>query len=215
MDKINTVKIKAIIFDKDGVLVNSEKLKAIAWQRTLEFYGVKDGFSWYLLHLGPSSLCLASMAIDTFNLDGVAEKISEEWDKNYREIEDSVEPIKENLESLATLASKYLIGLASSMDKKTIEAEMVRFGYREYIQACVSGEDVTNNKPAPDVYLATAQLLQVEPDECIAIEDSPTGISAAKNAGMYCIGFKNPLYDLDLGEADVVTENLSKIDWLL
>jgi beta-phosphoglucomutase-like phosphatase (HAD superfamily) len=90
---------------------------------------------------------------------------------------------------------------------------MLKFGYREYIQVYVSGGDVACNKPAPDVYLKAAEILKVKPFECVAIEDSPTGISAAKSAGMFCIGFKNPLYDLDLGQSDIITEDLSTIDF--
>ncbi|QIR41893.1 HAD family phosphatase (plasmid) [Tolypothrix sp. PCC 7910] len=206
------MEVKAIIFDKDGVLVNSEEVKATAWQQTLAPYSVKNGFSWYLLHLGPSSISLAAKAIETFNLDEVPENISREWYKNYLLIKDRVKPIKENLQVLAILASEYLIGVASSMDKATIEAEMLKFGYREYIQVCVSGEDVANNKPDPDIYLATAEILQVKPSECVAIEDSPAGICAAKGAGMFCIGFKNPLYDLDLSAADVIVKDLTQID---
>ena len=205
--------VKAIIFDKDGVLIDSEEVKATAWRQTLNSYDVKDGFSWYLSNLGPSSLSLGQKAIDVFNLDADPEGISREWNKNYLIIKDSVKPIKENLTLLSTLAMVYLIGVASSMDKTTIEAEMQKFGYQEYIHAFVSGEDVANNKPAPDVYLLAAEILQVKPSECVAIEDSPTGIDAAKSAGIFCIGFKNPLYDLDLRAADLIVTDLTNVDF--
>jgi len=197
------MKIKAIIFDKDGVLVNSEESKAIAWQQTLDRYDVKDGYAWYLSNLGPTSVFLAEKAIELFKLNENPEIISYQWQEKYSSIKDNVQPIKQNLEVLSILSNTYLIGVASSMDRVTIETEMLKFGYREYIQACVSGEDVTRNKPAPDVYLKAAEMLKVKPSECIAIEDSPTGISAAKSASMFCIGFKNPLYDLDLGQSDL------------
>lgn len=207
------MEVKAIIFDKDGVLVNSEEIKATAWQHTLNSYDVKDGFGWYLTHLGPSSLSLAEKAIDMFKLDENPEKISREWHRNYYPIKNRVKPIKKNLQLLSTLAKSYLIGVASSMDKATIESEMQKFGCREYVQVCVSGEDVTNNKPAPDVYLVTTELLQIEPSKCVAIEDSPAGVSAAKSADIFCIGFKNPLYDLDLCAADLITTDLTQIDF--
>jgi beta-phosphoglucomutase-like phosphatase (HAD superfamily) len=129
--------VKAIIFDKDGVLVDSEELKATAWQQTLNSYDVKDGFSWYLSHLGPSSISLAEKAIDMFSLDENPEKISRAWHRNYLLLKDRVKPIKENLKLLSALSRAYLIGVASSMDKVTIESEMQRFGYREYIRACI------------------------------------------------------------------------------
>jgi HAD superfamily hydrolase (TIGR01509 family) len=77
----------------------------------------------------------------------------------------------------------------------------------------ISGEDVTKNKPAPDIYLAAAKILQVKEFECVAIEDSPAGICAAKSAGIFCIGFKNPLYNLDLRAANLITNDLTRIDF--
>ena len=207
------MKVKAVIFDKDGVLVNSEEVKATAWQQTLDLYNVKDGFGWYLSHLGPSSVSLAEKAIETFSIDETPENISREWGNNYLVIKDRVTPIKENLQLLSTLAKTYLIAVASSMEKAAIESEMLKFGYREYIQACVSGKDVVNNKPAPDIYLETAKILEVEPSECVAVEDSPAGVCAAKSAGIFCIGFKNPLYDLDLRAADIIVNDLIQIDF--
>lgn len=207
------MKIKAIIFDKDGVLVNSEESKAIAWQQTLDRYDVKDGYAWYLSNLGPTSVFLSEKAIELFKLNENPEIISYQWQEKYSSIKDNVQPIKQNLEVLSILSNTYLIGVASSMDRVTIETEMLKFGYRQYIHVCVSGEDVACNKPAPDVYLKAAEMLKVKPSECIAIEDSPTGISAAKSAGMFCIGFKNPLYNLDLRQSDIIIEDLSTIDF--
>ena len=207
------MKIKAIIFDKDGVLVNSEESKAIAWQQTLDRYDVKEGYAWYLSNLGPTSVFLAEKAIELFKLNENPGAISCQWQKDYFLIKDNVKPIKQNLEVLSILSNTHIIGVASSMDRVTIETEMLKFGYREYIQVCVSGEDVACNKPAPDVYLKAAEILKVKPFECVAIEDSPTGISAAKSAGMLCIGFKNPLYALDLRQSDMITEDLSTIDF--
>lgn len=204
---------KAIFFDKDGVLVDSEEVKATAWQETLESYGVKYGFRWYLENLGPSSLSLANKAISIFKFDGDPGKISHEWHKHYRQVKDRVKPIEKNLKLLSDLSKSYLIGVASSMDKATIEFEMHRFGYRKYIHACISGEDVAKNKPAPDVYLAALNTLQVQASESVAIEDSPAGIRAAKSANIFCIGFKNPLYSLNLNEADLITGNLAQIDF--
>jgi HAD superfamily hydrolase (TIGR01509 family) len=205
--------IRAIIFDKDGVLINSEELKATAWQHTLAVYGVENGFSWYLSNLGPTSLSLAQSARNLFKIKESSDKISKSWHEKFAVLKNSVRPIESNIELLKTLSRKYLIGVASSMDRETIEAEMRKFGCRKFIKVCLSGEDVAYNKPAPDVYLKSASILQVQPSECIAIEDSPAGIHAAKTAGMFCIGFKNDLYDLDLSEADIVLKDLNFFDF--
>jgi beta-phosphoglucomutase-like phosphatase (HAD superfamily) len=156
-----TMVIEAIIFDKDGVLADSEKLKAQAWHRALYRYGVDHGFDWYLENLGPSDVALAEMAIGKFRFQGNAQEVAKAWRAEYRPIEHSAEPITANLACLRRLSRKYPIAVASSMDKATIESEMGRFGYLRDISICVSGEDVPNNKPAPDVYLAAAAALNV------------------------------------------------------
>ena len=167
--------IEAIIFDKDGVLTDSEKIKAQAWQRTLQPYGVEQGIDWYLENLlGPAAVVLSEMAIATFRFQADPQEVANAWLAEYRAIEHSTEPITTNLQCLRLLARKYPIAIASSMDKATIESEMERFGYLQHISICVSGEDVPNNKPAPDVYLAAATALRVTPSNCVAIEDSPT-----------------------------------------
>lgn len=206
--------LKAIVFDKDGVLSNSEKLKAQAWQQTLELWGVGDGFEWYLLNLGPTSLALAKLATETFGIDELPVRVAAEWDRRYRAMEQGSEAIEENLAILETLSRRYTIAVASSMDKDSIEAELKRFGCRQYIQVCVSGEEVENNKPAPDIYLEAVARLGFEPGDCLAIEDSPTGVRSAKSAGLRCVGYKNPLYNLDLGEADLVSDDLGQVDFV-
>lgn len=206
--------IEAIIFDKDGVLADSEKLKAHAWQRTLQAYGVDQGSDWYLGNLGPPAVVLSEMAIATFRFQADPQEVANAWHAEYRATEHSTEPITANLQCLRQLARKYPIAIASSMDKATIESEMERFGYLQHISVCVSGEDVPNNKPAPDVYLAAATALNATPSRCVAIEDSPTGIRAAKTAGMLCIAYRNPLYCLDLSTADILTTDLNTVKLL-
>lgn len=209
-----SMKTKAIIFDKDGVLVNSEEIKATAWQQTLSSYLVEDGFSWYLRNLGPTCFSLASKAITQFQLHiSSPTMIANEWYENYQTIQHRVKPIEENLQLLSSLSKQYIIGIASSMDKETIESEMLRFGYWQYVTDCISGQDVRENKPAPYIYIEAAKILEVDPSNCIAIEDSPTGVRSAKSAGIRCVGFKNPLYDLDLSAADLVVSDLTQIDF--
>ena len=206
--------IKAVIFDKDGVLINSEKLKAEAWEQTLSFYGVKDGFNWYLRNLGPTSEELAKIAKNKYSLNINIEKLANKWFESYQKKEINVEPIIKNLNFLQSLSKLYKIAVASSMDKKTIKKELQRFGYLKYVTLCISGEDLPSNKPAPDIYLKVIKTLGINSENCVAIEDSPSGITSAKTAGIYCIGYKNSLYNLDLSQADEVVTKLSDISVL-
>lgn len=199
---IPTKSVRAVIFDKDGVLVDSEKLKAEAWQDVLSSYGVLGGSEWYLSNLGPTVVALAEIAKATFYLHTDVQAIAESWTLKYRAREHCAQAIQSNVEFLAAISTYCKIGVASSMDQASIEAEMRRFGCMQYISLCVSGTSVKHNKPAPDVYLAAAEALGTNPAQCVAIEDSPSGVAAAKAAGMLCIGYRNPLYALNLSEAD-------------
>ena len=140
--------IEAIIFDKDGVLADSEKLKAHAWQRTLQAYGVDQGSDWYLGNLGPPAVVLSEMAIATFRFQADPQEVANAWHAEYRATEHSTEPITANLQCLRQLARKYPIAIASSMDKATIESEMERFGYLQHISFALWRRRA-NNKPAP------------------------------------------------------------------
>jgi len=207
------MELRAIIFDKDGVLSDSEKLKADAWQTTLALQRIEQGATWYLANLGPATVAVAAQACKDFHLTISPRALAEIWTKSYRQIESKADPIAENVEVLKTLAATYKIGIASSMDRKSILTELTRFGCMQYVGVCISGEDVLHNKPAPDVYLAAAAALDVPPASCLAVEDTPTGIAAAKAAGMRCLGYRNPRYHLDLSAADFLTDRLAAFDF--
>ena len=83
---------------------------------------------------------------------------------------------------------------------------------KKYFKICVSGNEVKNGKPAPDVFLHTANLLKVNPQECLVIEDSTNGVKAAKSAEMRCIGFQNfNSGNQDLSDADMIISTFSEL----
>jgi beta-phosphoglucomutase-like phosphatase (HAD superfamily) len=90
-----------------------------------------------------------------------------------------------------------------------------RFDLLESFKVVVSADELEGNgKPSPAIYLLTAKRLGVSPDRCIAIEDSKNGVLSAKNAGMFCIGFRNGFNDeQDLSRADMVIQRFVELDW--
>ena len=93
-----------------------------------------------------------------------------------------------------------------------IKRNLKELGVAEYFEYMVTGEDVSSSKPAPDVFLRAAELLDVDPKVCIVIEDTRNGSLAAKAAGMYCFGFANPDYPpQDLSMADKVISDYQDI----
>jgi HAD superfamily hydrolase (TIGR01509 family) len=126
------------------------------------------------------------------------------------EIARGVDAIPEAITLVRRLAASDLrLAIASSSSPETIDAELNALGIGDAFSVRVSGDQVTRSKPAPDVYLAAAQRLGVEPRGCLAIEDSPVGVSAAKAAGMTCVAVPTAwTRDGDFREADVTLESL-------
>jgi beta-phosphoglucomutase-like phosphatase (HAD superfamily) len=93
-----------------------------------------------------------------------------------------------------------------------IEGVLAKFRIREYFSCVVSGEEVANGKPAPDIYVEASSMLGVMPEQCMALEDSRNGVLAAKRAGMRCIGCLNPNSGhQDLSAADMVVRSIAEI----
>ena len=109
---------------------------------------------------------------------------------------------------------KIPIAIASSSLNDWINIVLDKFELRNFFDVIVSSEDIGNKgKPAPDIYLYTAKKLQTDPKDCIAIEYSENGVLSAKNAGMYCVGFRNGFNDMqDLSAADVIIEGFKNFD---
>ena len=103
--------------------------------------------------------------------------------------------------------------VASSSPIEFIETNISNLGFNDYFQFLLSGNEVTNGKPAPDIYLAAAKRLNVMPQDCVVLEDSHNGVKAAKSAGMTCIGFQNPNSGIqDISMADTVIDSIKQID---
>lgn len=106
----------------------------------------------------------------------------------------------------------YTLAVASSSPKNEIIRNLKALDLDDYFTVKVSGEEVRNSKPAPDVFLKAAELLGASPEKCTVIEDTANGSRAAKAAGMYCIGFANPDYpEQDLSVCDKVIESYEEI----
>ncbi|NQV09432.1 HAD family phosphatase [Candidatus Woesearchaeota archaeon] len=201
--------IKGIIFDMDGVLVDSENLKVAVWNNLLGDYGVKNGGEWYKKNIGLPRPELSRKAIEEFSLPIDVAELSGQKIKTYLQTCEKVKLIDKAFKFMKSLKDKYKLGLAASTNMIIIKKHMKEDF--DYFDAVVSGEDeVPNRKPAPDIYLLAAERLELKPKECIAIEDSSTGVESAKNAGMKCIAIPNEsTMDQDFSKADLVVKSLT------
>lgn len=204
-----------IIFDMDGVIVDSEYTYLESKTKIINDAGFNKPVSYQYQFMGTTYEYMWQTMKDELDLpEEIGYYISEM--NNLREemirnngvigIENAVDVIK-NLKD-----KNYKMAVASSSPKNEIIRNLTELGIIEYFDCLVSGEEVENSKPAPDIFLRTAELLETDPSSCIVIEDTKNGTKAAKSAGMYCIGFKNPDYpEQDLRSADQIVTNLKEI----
>jgi HAD superfamily hydrolase (TIGR01509 family) len=207
--------IEAVVFDLDGVLLDSEQL----WDKAREQLARERGGRWHDQAqrdmMGMSSLEWSRYMHETIGLPEPPEEISREVVERltalYRERLPAIPGAKEAVERLA---ADYKLGLASSSNRELIDLALELLGVAHLFAATVSSEEVACGKPAPDVYLEAARRLGIEPARAAAVEDSQNGILAAKAAGMRVIAIPNRHFPPDeqaLARADVTLGSLAEL----
>jgi HAD superfamily hydrolase (TIGR01509 family) len=206
---------RAVIFDLDGVLVDSEHV----WNDARERLARERGGRWHGRAqrdmMGMSSLEWSRYMHDVIGLAEPPERISAEVVRRVETIYRDRLPLMEGAEeAVRRLAARFPLALASSANRPIIDLFMDLSGLDECFTATVSSEEVAHGKPSPDVYLEAARRLDVAPEACAAVEDSHNGILAAKAARMRVVAIPNRRYPPDaeaLSEADVVFESLREL----
>jgi HAD superfamily hydrolase (TIGR01509 family) len=205
--------IEGVIFDLDGVLLDSEHV----WDEVREQLAKERGGRWHERAqrdmMGMSSLEWSRYMHDEIGLPDSPEKISAEVVRRlealYREQLPAMPGAREAVERLA---ARWPLALASSSNRELIGLALELLGVADHFQATVSSEEVARGKPAPDVYEEAARRLGIDPTRGVAVEDSHNGIRAAKAAGMRVIAIPNkrfPPGEEALAEADLVLETLA------
>jgi HAD superfamily hydrolase (TIGR01509 family) len=200
--------IDAVVFDLDGVLVDSEEI----WDRAREQLAKERGGRWHdgaqRDMMGMSSKEWSRYMHDVIGLEEPPDEINREVVRRLTELYGEHLPVIAGAkEAVERLAARWPLGLASSSNRELIDLVLELLGVRALFRATVSSEEVARGKPAPDVYLEAARRLGVEPTRTAAIEDSHNGMLAAKAAGMRVIAIPNshfPPGQDALGAADVV-----------
>ncbi|MGT2924529.1 HAD family hydrolase [Streptococcus caviae] len=206
---------KVIIFDMDGVIVDSEYTFFETKTQILRDEGIDADESHQYQYMGTTFEFMWQQMKDEFNLPkSVAEYIA---DMNARRdalmARDGVRPIKGVKTLIHWLKDHgYRLAVASSSPLQEIKRALTELELADCFDYMVTSEEVPRSKPAPDVFLYAAQLLQAQPADCIVIEDTKNGTRAAKAANMYCFGFANPDYPAqDLSAADQLITDYSDL----
>lgn len=211
--------IKAFIFDMDGVIIDSEPLHFQTDKMVLRDLGHDIADGELTCFVGVTNPNMWAELIKRYKLDSTVEELLELQSKYKNELfgQGKLQAISGIPELIDDLKGRGIyIGLASSSSREFIEMVLKGLHIYHNFDVVISGEEVENSKPAPDIFLKAAEVLKVAPAECIVLEDSGNGVKAAKAAGMKCIAFKNPNsgnQDLTLADITVGTlENLKYLD---
>ncbi|HGA3404004.1 TPA: HAD family hydrolase [Streptococcus agalactiae] len=206
---------KVIIFDMDGVIVDSEYTFLDNKTEMLREEGIDTDVSYQYQYMGTTFEFMWQAMKEEFGLPKTVKEYIAEMNRRRQAIvaRDGVRLIKGAQRLIHWLYQHgYRLAVASSSPMVDIKRNLKELGVAECFEYMVTGEDVSSSKPAPDVFLRAAELLDVDPKVCIVIEDTRNGSLAAKAAGMYCFGFANPDYPpQDLSMADKVISDYQDI----
>jgi HAD superfamily hydrolase (TIGR01509 family) len=185
--------IEAVIFDMDGVIVDSEQLwDDVRLELTRDWGGAWSGDAQQAM-MGMSSPEWSRYMHETLGVDRSPEEINEEVVRRMRaRYEDDLPLIPGAVDAVVRLHGSVRLAIASSANRPLIDTVARLAGIAPLLDVTVSSEEVTRGKPSPDVYLEAARRLELQPDRCVAVEDSSNGLRAAHAAGLRVLALPNP-----------------------
>ncbi|SFM43293.1 HAD family hydrolase [Methanolobus profundi] len=197
--------LSSLIFDMDGVLVDSMTYHAQAWIQVSSEVGV---------NVTPADIYEVEGANHRVGLEWLFEKAGRELDPDMydsileRKIEiftsiADVKPFEGMVECLSVLKKDFKLAVVTGSERVTVESFMDQF-FPGIFDVIVSGEDVHYGKPYPEPYLKAVEMLGIGKEECIVVENAPMGVESAKKAGLYCVGVPTYITPDKLSEADMI-----------
>ena len=208
-------KLKAILWDLDGVIADTGTYHCQAWQEVFGKRGVSFTEEDFMRHFGQRN--------DTIIRDTISDNISQEEldiiasekEANYRRrVAGNIKPLPGAIELIYSLREHGIkMAIASSAPMENIQIIIRGLGIEDCFQAIVYGREVTEGKPSPQVFLLAASKLGAKPENCVVMEDAVAGVVAAKKAGMKCVAVTNSHPGNSLKEADLIVDTLEKVSF--
>lgn len=204
--------MRALIFDFDGVIIKSMEDHFAGWHHALMEYGIDMAPEELYLLEGVGTRDIAHQFTRRYNLPvDEASRLQKKKEIYYDQIK-KVELYPHLIDLLNWATEKELkTALVTGRSRDRMIHSVESFGLNDYFDLFVTKDDVAQWKPSPEPFFLTAHILDVDPTECVVIENAPLGIRSAKSAGMQCIGLTTTLAPMFLKEADVVADNLSEV----
>lgn len=201
---------RPVIFDMDGVLVDSEPLYEAGFVSYMSSIGRPELASWYPNTLGRRQADFVPELVDLLDRDE-AEIVAGLRAAVAPHLEGELPAMPGVPDAVHAIAAGRTVGLASSSRAPFVDAVLARLGLDDVLAVRATGDEVAHGKPHPDLYLLAAKRLGIDPATAVAIEDTPAGAASAKAAGMTVIAIPNDhTRDMDLGIADVVLKDLNE-----
>ncbi len=209
--------IRGLIFDFDGLILDTESPEYRSWREVFQEYGCDLALADWAQGIGRGA---GDITFDPYatleaasgrSIDRAA--IRARRRRRYADLV-AAEVVRPGVEEYMVAAQRHglVLGVASSSSRVWVDGHLTRLGLRPYITALACADDVGRAKPDPAVYRAALALLRLRPDEVIAFEDSPNGLAAARSAGVLCVAVPNPLTaQLPLDPADVRLTSLADV----
>lgn len=207
--------IKAVIFDMDGVISDTQKVHAEVEERLLKKYGINLGAKEITKRFaGVSDREMFRILFAEFNKEcpDISQLLNEKWKKMIRMAKGRITEVRGTVHFIYRVSHRgFKLAVASGSRMIFIRKVLKELMLTHCFDAVVSTDEVKNGKPDPAVFLLAAKRLSVEPGECVVIEDGIGGMIAAKNAGMRCIALVREPIQGAAYPADVIVDDLRRI----
>lgn len=209
------MQIDGIIFDLDGLMIDSEDLHFEAWLALLADHNATLTDDDYQTMIGMDGLVCARYVLDRTGVHSTPQQLLEHrWGIAIGLLQQGIEPAPGLIDLLAELEQRQLaLAVASNSPLAYTRQALITIGLADRFSCVLTADQVAEGKPAPDVYRAAAACLGIAPERCLALEDSPIGMQAALAAGMHCIAVPNAAFDhaADFDSADAVFASLPEL----
>ncbi len=210
-----SIPFKGVIFDMDGTLLESTQADYRAWEKVFNDYQQELPYEKYVPLLGVKSADVIKYQLGFIDEQDVKRILKEKFDYFVEYIIEN--PIKPVLAAEAFLKSlshyPVKVALATSSRKEKMQMVLKQLNFLQYFEVIVTGDEVANSKPSPDIFLLAAKRLGLEPQDCMVVEDGPVGVAAAKSAGMKCLAITETHAAEKLSQADVIIDTYHEADF--